>query len=77
MLVEPSLFSNYAKQEEAALRIMQEKSRELLRRLDAMGVKYTVLYDGLDIDAPPEKIEAVQNLFRELWTDGSSIGKMR
>ena len=56
---------------------MQEKSRELLRRLDAMGVKYTVLYDGLDIDAPPEKIEAVQNLFRELWTDGSSIGKMR
>ena len=63
-------YAKFAAQEAEARLITLEKSGEMFCRLEALGVKYTVFQDCVEIDAPPEKLEAVQNMFRELWTNG-------
>ena len=63
-------FSLIAKQETEAFRIMREKSTEMFRRFDALGVQYSVYQDEILIDTPEDKVEAVQNVLRELWPSG-------
>lgn len=62
--------SGYTQQEAKAHRLMREYSAEMFRRLDALGVKYSVYQDCIEIDAPEDKLEAVQNVLRELWSSG-------
>ena len=47
-----------------------EKSSEFFRRIGELGAKYTVFQDCIEIDAPEDKVEAVQNVLRELWPSG-------
>lgn len=62
--------SSYVRQEAEAHRLMLEKSAEMFGRLDALGVKYSVFQDCIEIDAPEDKLEAVQNVLREMWPSG-------